>query len=97
MSDIKINGIDAAQAMQKLKGPDSAASPDAFEAVMQEAMGKLSQVQGDAQKAVQDLTGGGDITQAILAMEQADMNFQLMVEVRNKLLSAYEEIMRMQV
>jgi flagellar hook-basal body complex protein FliE len=30
-------------------------------------------------------------------MEKADMSFQLMVEVRNKLLSAYEEVMRMQV
>ncbi|MBF0474065.1 MAG: flagellar hook-basal body complex protein FliE [Nitrospirae bacterium] len=30
-------------------------------------------------------------------MEKADMSFQLMVEVRNKLLNAYEEVMRMQV
>lgn len=97
MSDMKITGVNAGGDLPKLGKPEGAGSKDAFETAMQEAMGKLSQVQGDAQKAVQDLTGGGDITQAILAMEKADMNFQLMVEVRNKLLSAYEEIMRMQV
>jgi flagellar hook-basal body complex protein FliE len=64
---------------------------------MKEAMTTISQIQEDADKAVNELASGKDVTQAIIAMEKADMSFQLMVEVRNKLLSAYEEIMRMQV
>jgi flagellar hook-basal body complex protein FliE len=46
---------------------------------------------------VNELAKGGDITSAILAVEKADMSFQLMVEIRNKLVSTYEEIMRMPV
>jgi len=57
----------------------------------------VSQVQEDVEKAVSELSSGGDITNAVLAIEKADMSFQLMVEIRNKLLSTYEEIMRMQV
>jgi flagellar hook-basal body complex protein FliE len=96
MSDLKINGLGPAPALPELK-PASKDAGKGFEDIMQEAMGKLSQVQTDAEKAVKELASGGDPTQAIISMEKADMNFQLMVEVRNKLLSAYEEIMRMQV
>jgi flagellar hook-basal body complex protein FliE len=34
---------------------------------------------------------------AVIAMEEANVSFQLMVEVRNRLLDSYQEIMRMQV
>ena len=68
-----------------------------FESVINEALNKVSQVQEDVEKAVNELATGGDITTAVLAVEKADMSFQLMVEVRNKLISTYQEIMRMQV
>ena len=35
--------------------------------------------------------------QTMVAMEEASISFQLMVEVRNKLLESYQELMRMQV
>jgi len=35
--------------------------------------------------------------QAVIAMEEASVSFQLMVEVRNKLLEAYQELMRLQI
>jgi flagellar hook-basal body complex protein FliE len=68
-----------------------------FESVINDAMGRVSEVQKDVETAVNDLAAGGDITDAVLAIEKADMSFQLMVEIRNKLLSTYEEIMKMQV
>lgn len=96
MSDIKIAGVGAAQGLPQIK-PAGGEAAKGFEALMQEALGKLSQVQSDSEKAVKELVAGGDPTEAIIAMEKADMNFQLMVEVRNKLISAYQEVMRMQV
>lgn len=96
MSDMKINGLGSSQGMPDIK-PASGEVGKGFDDIMQEAMGKINQVQADAEKAVKELTSGGDPTQAIIAIEKADMNFQLMVEVRNKLISAYEEVMRMQV
>lgn len=72
-------------------------SRGSFDTVINEAISKVSQIQKDVEKAVSELSSGGDITSAVLAIEKADMSFQLMVEIRNKLLSTYEEIMRMQV
>jgi flagellar hook-basal body complex protein FliE len=96
MPDMKINGVGVNSGLPKIESPGQA-SGAGFDTIMEEAVGKLSQVQSDAEQAVKQLTSGGDPAEAIIAMEKADMNFQLMVEVRNKLISAYQEIMRMQV
>lgn len=96
MSDLKINGLAANTEISGIK-PSGKAPAGGFEDMMQEAISKISQVQNDADTAVKELASGGDMTQAIIAMEKADMSFSMMVEVRNKLVSAYEEIMRMSV
>jgi flagellar hook-basal body complex protein FliE len=98
MTDINsIGKVASGQGLPSIKPAGRETGAAGFEDMMQEAMGKLSQVQKDAESAVKELASGGDPTQAIIAMEKADMNFQMMVEVRNKLISAYQEIMRMQV
>ncbi len=98
MTDLPIKNIGAAagigdasqtKTVQNAKGD--------FESVINEAMNKVSQVQADVDKAVGELSAGGDITSAVLAIEKAGMSFQLMVEVRNKLITTYQEVMRMQV
>ncbi len=44
------------------------------------------------------LSGGNDeLHSTILATQSADLNFEMFMQVRNKVVSAYEEIMRMQV
>jgi flagellar hook-basal body complex protein FliE len=97
MSDITINGAgNIGQGLPQIKSANKEPAAG-FDEMMQEAMGKLSQVQSDSEQAVKELASGGDPTAAILAMEKADMNFQLMVEVRNKLISAYQAVMNMQV
>ena len=68
-----------------------------FDDMLAEALGKLSQIQKDVAAAVEQLASGGDVVEAVAAMEKAEMSFQVMVEVRNKLISAYEEVMRMQI
>src|SRR5690348_3650166 len=51
-----------------------------------------------ANEAVAALQSGQNTSlhQAVIAMEEANLSFQLMVEVRNKLLDSYQELMRMQ-
>ena len=88
----QINAIDGAQ--KKMLNTETGGN---FESVINEALSKVSQVQEDVDKAVNELASGGDITSAVLAIEKADMTFQLMTEVRNKLLRTYEEVMKMQV
>jgi flagellar hook-basal body complex protein FliE len=38
-----------------------------------------------------------DVHSAMTAMQKADLSFQMMMQVRNKLIDAYHEVMRMQV
>jgi flagellar hook-basal body complex protein FliE len=52
----------------------------------------------DANSAVgRMLDGSGDVHEAMIALQQADMMLQLTVQVRNKLVQAYQDIMRMPV
>ncbi|MGD1075226.1 MAG: flagellar hook-basal body complex protein FliE [Thermodesulfovibrionales bacterium] len=95
MTDMKITGANLGRELLQPKIGDK--ETHAFDEVMKEAMGKITQVQNDAETAVKELASGGDVTTAMIAMEKADMSFQLMIAVRDKLLSAYDEITRMQI
>ncbi len=99
MSDIPIKNIAGSIGIDDIAGikPLSKENGSGFDKVINEAINKVSQVQNDAEKAVNEMASGGDVTSAILAIEKADMSFRMMVEVRNKLMRSYEEIMRMQV
>ena len=61
-------------------------------------VGEVNDKQISASQNVNNLQAGGDVSlhQAVIGMEEANVSFQLMVEVRNKLLDAYQEIMKMQ-
>lgn len=77
----------------------SGTSPEGgFRDVLDSAMDDMNNLQGRAQDTVtQVLSGnGGDVHSALIAVEKADLSFQLMMQVRNKIVSAYEEISRMQ-
>ncbi|HDH02423.1 MAG TPA: flagellar hook-basal body complex protein FliE [Nitrospirae bacterium] len=69
-----------------------------FEVLLDETIGKVASLQKETEKAIAAIgNGGGDIVETMVAMQKADLSFQVMIEVRNKLVTAYEEIMRMQV
>ena len=94
----EIKAIGSAASSQSIQGKIAAKeSGENFEVLLKDAVNKVNNVQNDAEKAIQELAGGGDISSAVIAMEKADLSFQVMIEVRNKLISAYEEIMRLQV
>jgi flagellar hook-basal body complex protein FliE len=70
-----------------------------FGAVLKGTIDQVNQVQMEADQAIKELAAGNekDIHQTMIALEKAEVSFQLMMQVRNKIVSAYEEIMRMQV
>ncbi len=70
-----------------------------FSDLMRESIQSVSDVQTQADQAIIDLTTGRsqDLHQTMVAIEKADVTFQLMMQVRNKIVSAYEEVSRMQV
>ncbi|HLH53403.1 MAG TPA: flagellar hook-basal body complex protein FliE [Verrucomicrobiae bacterium] len=72
---------------------------ESFSNVLGRMVQEVSASQGAANDAVAALQSGHNVSlhQAVIAMEEANISFQLMVEVRNKLLDSYQELMRMQV
>ena len=53
---------------------------------------------GEANTAVSEMvTGSGDVHHAMIALQQAEMTLQLTVQIRNKLMQAYQDVMRMSI
>ena len=72
---------------------------ESFGEALSGAIGKVSELRNEADQAVHELATGQnkDIHQTMIAMEKADVSFRLMMQVRNKIITAYEEVMRMPV
>ena len=77
--------------------PSSSSEPG-FREVLHGAIDEIQQLEGQAQAKVAGVLegNGADVHSALIAVEKADLSFQLMMQVRNKIVSAYEEISRMQ-
>ena len=75
------------------------AGASSFTSVLGQMVGEVGAKQASANQAVSGLLSGGNVSlhQAMISMEEANVSFQLMIEVRNKLLDSYQELMRMQV
>ncbi len=78
---------------------ESAAGAHSFKDTLTEAMSEVQRLGDEADHTVKQLVSGEikDVTEAMVAVEKADVAFQTMMTVRGKVMSAYEEIMRMQV
>jgi len=77
----------------------SGPAPASFENTLGTLVGDVAAKQSAATDAVNGLLAGKNVSlhQTMIAMEEASVSFQLMVEVRNKLLESYQELMRMQI
>ncbi len=77
----------------------SSHSANSFSDTLSNIVGEVNRKQDAAGQAVHDLQTGNSASlhQTMIALEEASVSFQLMVEVRNKVLEGYQELMRMQV
>jgi flagellar hook-basal body complex protein FliE len=76
----------------------AAGAADGFAASLGRLVASTESASADANQAVSNmLDGSGDVHDAMIALQRADMTLQLTVQIRNKLVSAYQEIMRMPV
>jgi len=106
MSDIDIN-----QALSRLQAMAAAAQGQApakmdgdevteFGKLLQSAVDKVNDAQQQAGKMSEAFEKGDsqtDLTEVMVALQKAKISFQAMVEVRNKLVVAYQDIMNMQI
>lgn len=62
------------------------------------ALGQVEQLQLEADaEAQKNALGAGNLHETALALEKADVSMRLVTKVRNKILDAYQEVMRMSV
>lgn len=95
ISDVnELTGSFSPQAIAQPNGADGS-----FGSMLGNIVSDVNTKQLNAGETVAGLLGGQNVSlhQAMVAMEEANISFQLMVEVRNKLLESYQELMRMQV
>lgn len=70
-----------------------------FNELLKNSISKVNQLHNEADNAIKELASGNEnnIHQTMIALKKAEISFELMMQVRNKIISAYEEVMRMQV
>lgn len=101
MDDLKLTGVSPiempdATGTQRRSGEGSEGG---FLSSLKEAIAKTNEVQLQANQAVERLMTGEtqNVHQTMVALERADASFQLMMQIRNKIVTAYEDIQRMQI
>ncbi len=72
--------------------PPTQGSP--FKNFLLESLEQVNSMQADADHAVEQLMTGADVNPAevLTAVQKADLTFRMMMQVRNKLMQAYQEI-----
>lgn len=70
-----------------------------FADTLKSAIENVNQLQKASDKSAQDLATGrtDNVAEVMIAAEKADVALRVMVQVRNKIIDAYQEIMKMQV
>lgn len=82
--------------------PLGAAAPTqgpGFKDVLMKNIEQVNRLQQDAETAIEDLATGrrDDMDGVMIAKQKADVAFQMMLQVRNKLMDAYEEVKQIRV
>jgi|SRR6185503_19461492 flagellar hook-basal body complex protein FliE len=93
-----INGFSSIQTALNGAGAAQPGKPEqSFVETLQTAMGSVEQAQTDAQQSVSSMLSGNgeEVHRTMVAVEKADLSFQLMMEVRNKIIAAYQEVSKM--
>ena len=94
-SSYPINAIDPALSTPIKVGSEGGDSN--FVDTLKEAIGQAGALQAEADNKVAQFAGGGqDLHSAMIAVEEANLTFQMMVQVRNKILQAYQQVSGMQ-
>jgi flagellar hook-basal body complex protein FliE len=84
---------------QKIAGTSTSSdSSSGFWDALKTTLNQVQEVQNEADQKVTDLvTGKGeDIHSAMAAVEKADLSFQLVMQVRNKIVQAYQQVSQIQ-
>jgi flagellar hook-basal body complex protein FliE len=99
MSNVALGGVSSVSFPDVSRigiGPEQ--SGPTFGDVLKGAIDSVDEANSSAASQVSNLlqSGNSDINSVMIAVEKADVSFQLMMQVRNKIVSAYQDIEKMQ-
>jgi len=98
MNDITIqNNILSPQGASATAKPTPQSTSVSFDQMLTGSLDRVNQLQKEADANVNNLATGKhtDIHQTMIAVEKASVSFELLMQIRNKLIAAYDKIMRM--
>ncbi len=96
MAITPISGLAATPAIAPTPAASTPTVGTGFSDALQQLLGAVDSSNGQANQAIGSmLDGTGDVHEAMIAMQKADTMLQLTVQIRNKLITAYQDIMRM--
>jgi flagellar hook-basal body complex protein FliE len=84
---------------QSPAGADPAQGPASFKNFLLESIQEVNSMQQAADRAVEKLVTGGDVNPAevLTAVQKADIAFRLMMQIRNKMVQAFQEVQNIRV
>ncbi|MDX1762859.1 MAG: flagellar hook-basal body complex protein FliE [bacterium] len=100
MKEIAVTpGLPSVSATEKQALESKSRAEGSFARFLEESIEQVNGLQKEATLSVEALaTGTGEnIHETMIALEKAELSFKMMMQVRNKIIKAYEEVMRMQV
>jgi flagellar hook-basal body complex protein FliE len=97
-----ISSINSLPSLDQIARPLTAgtgAGSSDFSRILQSAVNQVENSHASATTAIQNFLSGenGELHSTILATQKAELQFELFMQARNKVVSAYQEIMKMQV
>jgi len=100
MKDITIeSNVKSLLPLSPGKARKSDGDVSSFRKMLKGSIEEVNRLQSEADTSIEQLVAGNtkNLHETMIALEKADISFRLMMEVRNKIIEAYHEIMRMQV
>jgi flagellar hook-basal body complex protein FliE len=93
-----LGSLGSISGLPKLPSLQPADAQEGFGAVLSTALEKVNELDTGADQQIGTLLKGGnaDMSTVMIAVEKADVAFQLMMQVRNKIVSAYQDIEKLQ-
>ena len=99
MNPIALSKIVPPELVRQPADPGQHGGSESFAGMLQDAYQQMREIEIDADQQVRKLLAGErvDLHRVMLAGEKAGLASNLMMSVRNKVVEAYQEVMRMQV
>ena len=96
---LSISRVGAPQVLESTRNNAKADSSAQFSSVLEGAIDQVEQSRKNAATSIQQFLSGekDELHSTVIASQNAELQFEMFLQVRNKVVSAYQEVMKMQV